>query len=343
MKIGACWAKRFFSSIQYNTGVLQRKLHAVPGEYGVILTYHRILPEKFVTRCIEAGMYVTPATFEAHVKYLKNNFDIIQIKGLQSKLANNYRDNQKSRPYCIITIDDGWADFYTYAYPILKRHKVPCVVFLPTSFIGSEKIFWTDQLARILSSMVLKNKPLPMEKSLAGKILALSGSLEHKLDRSISLLKSCHLDEIESVLEHLAGLVGSKGQLAKTKSFLTWDEVRTMTETDIISFGSHTVNHAILTNLNHKEIDFELHASRDRLISEGAVDPSFVPFCYPNGNFNQDIVRRVRDAGYNLSVTTKFGWNVKGSDCFTLKRVNLHQDISSTVPLLLYRLLSCLH
>jgi len=74
--------------------------------------------------------------------------------------------------------------------------------------------------------------------------------------------------------------------------------------------------------------------SRERLIAEQAVNSSFIPFCYPNGNYNQKIAKMVKDAGYSLAVTTKKGWNTAVSDPFELKRVSIHQDMTATEAML---------
>ena len=78
------------------------------------------------------------------------------------------------------------------------------------------------------------------------------------------------------------------------------------------------------------EIHDELIESRKRLIAEQVADPSFIPFCYAKGNYNDKIVSMVQSAGYNLAVTTKKGWNQPGFDPFTLCRIGIHQNMTST-------------
>jgi peptidoglycan/xylan/chitin deacetylase (PgdA/CDA1 family) len=39
----------------------------------------------------------------------------------------------------VLTFDDGFHDFYTTAYPVLRRHDFSATVFLPTTFIGNER------------------------------------------------------------------------------------------------------------------------------------------------------------------------------------------------------------
>lgn len=103
-----------------------------------------------------------------------------------------------------------------------------------------------------------------------------------------------------------------------------------MKASGLITFGSHTASHRILKQLKDEEILDELLRSKERLIAEEVVDPSSIPFSYPNGNYNEKIVRMVKEAGYSLAVTTESGWNHPGGNPFLLKRTTIHQDMSST-------------
>ena len=104
----------------------------------------------------------------------------------------------------------------------------------------------------------------------------------------------------------------------------------------MISVGSHTVNHAILTTLPHNEVKMDLHASKKKIIEENVVSES-IPFCYPNGNYNRKIASLVEQNGYSCAVTCDPGWNEPGTGMFNLKRISLHQDISFASSLLAYR------
>ena len=82
--------------------------------------------------------------------------------------------------------------------------------------------------------------------------------------------------------------------------------------------------------MTDKEIIDELIKSRDKLIAEHIVDTLFIPFCYPHGNYNENIAGMVKEAGYSLAVSTKNGWNNAEPDLFTLRRIGIHQDMTST-------------
>ena len=167
----------------------------------------------------------------------------------------------------------------------------------------------------------------------AGRILALGGPQNTKVEKAISILKKSNNEVIEDTISRIAKVSGTKERVPEGRHFLNWDEVREMRHTRLVSFGSHTVNHAILTNLDQNEARCELVKSKEKLLAEGAVDSTFIPFCYPNEDFTPAIASQVQEVGYSAALTTKKGWNSGCIMPFALSRISVHQDISSTTPL----------
>ena len=108
-----------------------------------ILMYHRIIDPKDSNFILDPGMFVTPHTFEKHLRFLVNKHTIISI---EEYVANFHRPELMKNCY-VLTFDDGWIDFYDNAFPILKKYNLPACVFLPTSYIGTNNLMWPDELA----------------------------------------------------------------------------------------------------------------------------------------------------------------------------------------------------
>jgi peptidoglycan/xylan/chitin deacetylase (PgdA/CDA1 family) len=53
-------------------------------------------------------------------------------------------------------------------------------------------------------------------------------------------------------------------------------------------------------------------------------------FCYPSGVYDENIEKMVKDAGYDIAVSTQKGWNSLKDHRFTLRRIGIHQDMTST-------------
>ena len=222
------------------------------------------------------------------------------------------------------------------AGPILREEGVPAVVYLPTSLIGTEKSFWTDRLARVLEksgvNTLVEHLGGKVKRGTFGRII----SPQRQLSKAIELLKAYpyqQIDDLLDVCENKAGI----SQTSQNRTFMNWDEVRELFGTGLISFGSHTVNHAILTTLPIDEVQAELVLSRQKLLAEKVVKDN-ISFCYPNGNYTNDIAMLIARSGFSSAMTCDPGWNIVGENLFALKRISLHQDISSRKSLFAYRL-----
>jgi len=309
--------------------IVSWKLNKISREHFLVLMYHRILPKEQATKNVEAGMYVTPESFKIHLQFLKENFNIYPISKLMDK---SFIEKKDDKPACFLTFDDGWYDFYHYAYPILKEYNVPATVFLTTGFIGTDKWFWTDRLANILNRVSYHNAHQQKLNNLnvndvIFKIDSFYGSDEKKIDFAINLLKKYKLDEIEQIIEKLEILWDVQPHF-EGKAFLSWQEVGTMRESGLVEFGSHTHNHNLLDTISDEEIVFELEQSK-KILNKSSIDDSFCTnFCYPNGNYNQNIISKVKDAGYPLAFTTKHDWESYNFNPLEIHRIAVHNDIS---------------
>jgi peptidoglycan/xylan/chitin deacetylase (PgdA/CDA1 family) len=308
-----------------------------------ILMYHRILDKNTSETYMQDGMYVDPDTFRKQMKFLKNKFHVIPLDHV-TRISYLEKTIGTDKPFCILTFDDGWKDFYANAYPVLKSNNVSATVFLPTAIIGTEKRFWTEDLAFILSRMEKPEASSINSKTAThtavSKLESLKGSFEYRMEKAVGELKVLPKEEIDHVLEELAERWRVDPAI-QGRSFLSWEEIREMYESSIIRFGSHTSSHRILTTASDDVVMEELILSKRKLVDEGVVSPSFIPFAYPNGNYNDRISEMVEQAGYSLALTTEKGWNNVTSDKgdhFRLKRIGIHQDISSTDAMLACRM-----
>jgi peptidoglycan/xylan/chitin deacetylase (PgdA/CDA1 family) len=327
-------AKSLLASLLTGTGLLKANLARRAEANFAILTYHRILERKGPHDCVQDGMFVDPETFDAHVNFLKTHFRIVPIRELT--FASNR--NGGHRPLCVLTFDDGWVDFYENAYPVLKSHAVPATVFLPTDFIETGRRMWPDRVSRLYQERNASHAKRACQGDssdpIVNRLEDIKGTTRQQSETAIGLLKNHRLDRIERVISELSDRWDCDDR-AQDRDFLSWREVREMQSAGLVSFGSHTAGHQILTTLSGEEIERELVESKNALIREGVADPSCMPFCYPNGDYDDKILSMVAKAGYHLAVTTERGWNAYTSgDPYRLRRISIHQDICSTVAML---------
>ena len=97
-----------------------------------ILTYHSF-------DYGEGLLSVAPENFEKQMRYLKNkHYNVISFGELVEGIKNR---RSFARNTVVITIDDGYKNNFTYAYPILKKYGFPAIIFLITNNIRTNAGF----------------------------------------------------------------------------------------------------------------------------------------------------------------------------------------------------------
>ncbi len=103
-----------------------------------ILMYHSI------SSCDESGVHpyfrtgTSPEVFAEQMRFLrKNGYSVIGLDKISDFLTT---DEQAPKKDVVITFDDGYRDFHTNAFPVLDKYGFTATMFLPTSFIGDDRL-----------------------------------------------------------------------------------------------------------------------------------------------------------------------------------------------------------
>ena len=280
----------------------------------IILAYHRVYPKKdnfFVP-------YVSPEEFENQIKYLQKYFKIFSLEELVNFLKNSKICNEEYKNIAVITFDDGYKDNYIYAYPILKRHRIPATIFLTTDYIGEDRLFWWDEVGYIICNTKKDKINIPNigEYSLNNNeeknncVVIIS----EKLKKFPNKLKN----EYISILQNKCNVTIPPG--LGEKMVLSWGEIHEMKDNGV-NFGAHTKTHPILTNEILNEAEKEIVDSKKTI--EKHLKIEIILFAYPNGSFNDEIIQLVKNNGFNCAVSTKQSVINKynSNDIYSLPRI----------------------
>ena len=294
----------------------------------LVLMYHRILPDDDPRYQLEEpGMVVTPDTLRLHLKTVKEHFNIVKLSDW-AQLKNNNKTLPANA--CAITFDDGWADNYEFAFPILKDLETPATIFLVAEMIGTNQNFWPERLVFIMTTIATH---YPQHWGHA-ELLWLQTNPElyrfnktpptnEEISALITCLKNYSDQDMHDRLNHIEEVL----QLDINKpapSLLDWQQVDDMVHSDLIEMGSHTCRHTRLNeNTPATQIKDEIVNSK-KIIEQHIGKPVNI-FCYPNGDTCAEAREQVRK-NYHCAVTTKAGWNTQQTDAHMLHRVGIHQD-----------------
>jgi len=328
---------RSITATVYGLSGLHRVLHRGKA---VILAYHRVLRAEDLNKSfIQPGMYVLEDVFERQMRFLKHEFQVVPLADLLARWRAG--DWDRRARYCAITFDDGWLDNYLHAYPILRHYEIPATIFLPTAFVGTQAGFWWDELTWLLRHCWSPRQGQPQSDDLRRFLGRYPWPAEldkeptgERLDAIIEEFKSVPEQEISTWLEAIRGALSLNA--ADHRALVNWQEVAEMSSCGI-TFGSHSSTHQILTRLSREEMRRELRDSLDDLRRRPIA--SIPVFCYPNGNYNPQVVEEVQRAGYEAAVSGRFGLESGVPDeLWGLRRIGVHNDISRTVAMFALRI-----
>ncbi|MBF0539749.1 MAG: polysaccharide deacetylase family protein [Nitrospirae bacterium] len=303
--------------------MLTRKSHTV------IVMYHRV-----VDRAESDSIFSLPQivvyqdSFERHIAFLSTHYDVLPIDQYIDSVNKRIALPSKT---AIITFDDGWRDNYLYAFPVLKRYNTAATIFLTTGFIGTNRMFWQEELIFLVSGSLTYGVDIKPCFARAGLKAALPilDKLSYAKDSNrvileiIDTLKRVDIPTLTALIQDMKEALSIEELPYAQNTFLDWDQIRQMQGSNI-GFGSHGISHALLDSCTGERIRQELMESKKKI--ERELSCQVRTFAYPNGNYNVSVIKHLQEAGYEAGFTVQHGLNTQDTDPYRLRRINICED-----------------
>ena len=103
------------------------------------LMYHRFNEDKYPSTNIQMDVFKNQIEIIKKFKY--SFYDPKNLEG-------NF-DTPKSEKKILITIDDAFSSFYEFAWPYLKKEKIPFILFVSTEAVGKNGYMTWDQIREL--------------------------------------------------------------------------------------------------------------------------------------------------------------------------------------------------
>jgi peptidoglycan/xylan/chitin deacetylase (PgdA/CDA1 family) len=201
-----------------------------------------------------------------------DGWDIVSLDEALRRMANG----GDSRPFAVLTFDDGYRDNLTQALPILDRLAAPCTIYLPTGAVTRELFAWWLGL-RALFRRHDEVTIDCMERrfscaELPAKIAALQAAsrwIHRDYRRQFDLAPTFAAYDVSLTSLAEAYFVGR-------------DEARTLAHHRLVTIGAHTTSHRALSTLEPDEVRREM--SDNKAFLEDLLDREVAHFAYPYGD-----------------------------------------------------------
>ncbi len=281
----------------------------------VLLMYHHINDA-----ADPLGLSISPSFFVEQIRYLLENHRIISLGQAVSEIERG----GNNRGGVVLTFDDGYRDNYDAAFPILRQYQCPATIFVTCDAVASGTFHWTQFDSAVLSG---SRPSLDLTEFGLGRF-DLEGRKRRErvlveLHRRLKSLPDADRQEIVAAIVRSLGDGGSP-----CRAMLSWEEVREMQQSGLITIGSHTLSHRILTRVSSAAARAEIQDSK-RVLEENTGHPVEF-FAYPNGgpsDFSPEIAEMVKASGYRAACSTIPGAPTGPRDLFSLPRIDVTYGI----------------
>ncbi len=271
---------------------------------GAILMFHRVRPNSDGAFAPNAGLEITPEFLDALLAHLSAQG--YEILSLDAALDIVRAGTAPTRPFVVLTFDDGYCDLVEYALPALERYRAPFTAYVTSGFADrTARLWWLEleEAVRRLSRIDVvvdgrrfaRDCATPEEKREAHADLywALRGGGETQL-----------LD----VVATLAREAGVDSRTLAGEACLGWSEIAALSRHELATIGAHSQTHRRLAKLSDADARRELVESRERIGRD--IGFASTHFCYPVGDPSSASVREftlAAELGFASAVTTRPG------------------------------------
>lgn len=263
------------------------------------LLYHRVLPPELMKYDIY-NIAISTVEFEKHMKNLSRKHTV-------GRFESNW--DEQPNMEVVVTFDDGYADNFLYAYPILEKYGIPATIFVSTENVVKQGEMWWDQLATI---MLEENFSYKNSFKLIDELFGYeweTATYEDRLETTLSLRWLLRMESDHKLFDdwkkQLETWKGSKSSLNLDNRLMTIDELYKLSESELITIGAHTYSHHSLGSMSDEQQYIEISKSINTLkeITQKEIDV----FSYPFGtgvDYTEGTERILKDLGIKKAATT---------------------------------------
>ena len=273
-----------------------------------VLAYHRVLAERDPLTPAEQ----TAEEFETRMRWVAAEFNVLALR----EAVHALRENRLPKRALCVTFDDGYADNYEYALPVLKRLRLPATFFIASGFLNGGCMFndVVIEAVRTAPGPELELEDLGLGRHPLGPDDVRSRTIE----RILSRLKYFEPERRAQATHEIAKRAGAR---VPTHLMMTSDQVRGLVAAGM-TLGGHTLTHPILAEIAPQRAREEMSLGRARL--EQITGAPVRLFAYPNGrplrDYTAEHAQMARELGFEAAFSCGGGAARAGDDLFQIPR-----------------------
>ncbi len=290
-----------------------------------IFMLHRVYPFEPHRLPPNENMKVSPEFLERFILQMRAlGYEFISLDQLHTLLVTREKTTKK----IVLTLDDGYKDNFTHAYPIIQKLNVPIAIYVTTAFPDKTARLWWY----VLEDLILHHDTITLS---TGKSYP-SGTTEEKIATFLALrseILTFKPHQFSDKLDELLGNYPLNWAENCERLCMTWEEIIALANDPLVTIGGHTQNHFAFNALSSEEILEEIQYANEAIYAR--TGKKITHFAYPFGSreeVSEDKFALVKTLGFKTVTTTRkgniFPQHAHHLEC--LPRVMLMEDFDHT-------------
>jgi peptidoglycan/xylan/chitin deacetylase (PgdA/CDA1 family) len=215
--------------------------------------------------------------------------------------------------------------------------KPPKEAKLKTLFVAKEQLKRQLKLLKFMGFDFLSLRDLLLNKKVKkGVLLTFDDAYLDFWGKALPIFMEL---KVRSVIFVPVALVGSYNQwdydrIRIKKPIMNWEHIKELHSLGF-EIGSHSLTHPYLSKIDPQKAWEEIYTSK--VILEDKLGTEIKAFCYPYGDYSQQVRDMVQRAGYSIAFTTRHGSFEESENFFEVRRITIFGN--DFLPKFLYKVL----
>ncbi len=277
------------------------------------LTYHHVHDISRLHRPFDNDPGTAPDVFDKQLAYLSRHFQFIDGDALRGHFVQGQPLPENA---CLITFDDAYADVLPYADDVLAKYEAHAVMFVPTGFIETKRMYWWDSL--LWACFDDSRKRLA-----AGDWCVTLRSEQDRFAAYVDGVRYFRRVSTEGRRRFVEALNAINVPDGPQCARMTWEQLRRL-DRRRWTIGAHTIDHPVVSDLPYEEQVRQWLNSRALLENRLGEEIWCGAFPFGEPELMDDMSGgAVADAGLRACFTQRAGVYQEGDDPFCIPRFGI--------------------
>lgn len=270
--------------------------------------------------------------FKEQLSFFKTEFNVVTMEQVIDSIERNIQLPDKA---ILLTFDDGYADNYTYALPLLEEYGMQGSFFIPGKTFATHQLLDVNKIHYILASANIEKLLVDVKKEMdyyrgteyefaPTEELYEQYAVANRFDNRETIFVKRMLQTVlpEKLRNRISSdlfekYVGISEEKLAYELYMTENQIRTMKRHGMY-IGVHGYDHYWLANLEKEQMKQDISMALDVL--DEFIDRKKWVLNYPYGNYNDDVIGYIKENGACLGMTTE------------VRKANLEKDDKYKLP-----------